>query len=249
MRRTTAPLKCDPCFIFNSDPVCQFLAVCADFAAAAAHIWAACGYAYRWRRALSQAQRQGRARDCAPRQGWVCGTLWPDLPGKFHYLRFATLHRPRSFSVFHVLRLAKAPLRGHHAAALSSLRASLQGDIVFEVDHEDVYKKEFQVFAKLIQGPIGTFVEVKVFKNGDPNNVCTYPVIPCALLAPTVTARSLPVSVPGVGVHRGLAQVREVLLERTLNPEDTQRAQPSSADSQISQPHLAMGCVPLARAV
>ncbi|EKX47485.1 hypothetical protein GUITHDRAFT_137635 [Guillardia theta CCMP2712] len=44
------------------------------------------------------------------------------------------------------------------------------GDVVFEVDNHDVYKKPFQVFVQHIQGPVGTFVEVKVFKNGDPNN-------------------------------------------------------------------------------
>ena len=89
--------------------------------------------------------------------------------------------KPNERQELEIVRLAK----GGSAERSGQI---LPGDIVFEVDGDDVYKKEFNVFAKLIQGPVGTFVEVKVFKQGDYSRVST------------------------------------VVLERTLNPEDSRPA-------------------------
>ncbi len=86
----------------------------------------------------------------------------------------------------------------------------LPGDIVFEVDGEDVYKKDFNVFAKLIQGPVGTFVEVKVFKQGD------------------------------------YSRINQVVLERTLNPEDSR---PPPAGSPQQQSAVSRGPEPPRQAV
>ena len=44
------------------------------------------------------------------------------------------------------------------------------GDIVVAVDDNDVYKKEFSVCVKLIQGEVGTSVKITVWKQGNPNN-------------------------------------------------------------------------------
>lgn len=89
--------------------------------------------------------------------------------------------KPNEKGELEIVRLA----RGGSAERSGQIQP---GDIVFEVDHHDVYKKPFGVFVQHIQGPVGTNVEVKVYKNGDMNNP------------------------------------RAVRLERTLNPEDTQRS-------------------------
>lgn len=93
--------------------------------------------------------------------------------------------KPNERQELEIVRLAK----GGSAERSGQI---LPGDIVFEVDGEDVYKKDFNVFAKLIQGPIGTFVEVKVFKQGD------------------------------------YSRISQVVLERTLNPEDSRPPQAGS---------------------
>ena len=91
--------------------------------------------------------------------------------------------KPNEKGELEIVRLA----RGGSAERSGQI---LPGDVVFEVDNHDVYKKPFGVFVVHIQGSVGSHVEVKVYKNGDMNNP------------------------------------RAVTLERTLNPEDTARAQP-----------------------
>ena len=71
--------------------------------------------------------------------------------------------KPNEKSELEIVRLA----RGGSAELSGQIQP---GDIVFEVDHHDVYKKPFGVFVQHIQGPVGTNVEVKVYKNGDMNN-------------------------------------------------------------------------------
>jgi len=71
--------------------------------------------------------------------------------------------KPNEKGELEIVRLA----RGGSAERSGQIQP---GDIVFEVDHHDVYKKPFGVFVQHIQGPVGTHVEVKVYKNGDMNN-------------------------------------------------------------------------------
>jgi C-terminal processing protease CtpA/Prc len=71
--------------------------------------------------------------------------------------------KPNEKGELEIVRLA----RGGSAEKSGQIQP---GDIVFEVDHHDVYKKPFGVFVQHIQGPVGTTVEVKVYKNGDMNN-------------------------------------------------------------------------------
>jgi len=71
--------------------------------------------------------------------------------------------KPNDKGELEIVRLA----RGGSAERSGQIQP---GDIVFEVDHHDVYKKPFGVFVQHIQGPVGTNVEVKVYKNGDMNN-------------------------------------------------------------------------------
>jgi len=71
--------------------------------------------------------------------------------------------KPNEKQELEIVRLA----RGGSAESSGQIQP---GDIVFEVDHHDVYKKAFGVFVQHIQGPVGTNVEVKVYKNGDMNN-------------------------------------------------------------------------------
>ena len=71
--------------------------------------------------------------------------------------------KPNEKNELEIVRLA----RGGSAEKSGQIQP---GDIVFEVDHNDVYKKPFGVFVQHIQGPVGTTVEVKVYKNGDMNN-------------------------------------------------------------------------------
>jgi C-terminal processing protease CtpA/Prc len=106
--------------------------------------------------------------------------------------------KPNERQELEIVRLAK----GGSAERSGQI---LPGDIVFEVDGEDVYKKDFNVFAKLIQGPVGTFVEVKVFKQGD------------------------------------YSRINQVVLERTLNPEDSR---PPPAGSPPQQGAVSRGPEP-----
>ena len=64
--------------------------------------------------------------------------------------------KPNEKSELEIVRLA----RGGSAELSGQIQP---GDIVFEVDHHDVYKKPFGVFVQHIQGPVGTNVEVKVY--------------------------------------------------------------------------------------
>ena len=43
------------------------------------------------------------------------------------------------------------------------------GDVVYEVGGKNVYKKPFDVFLQHTQGTVGTYVQVKVYRNGDVN--------------------------------------------------------------------------------
>lgn len=70
--------------------------------------------------------------------------------------------KPNDKGELEIVRLA----RGGSAERSNAIN---QGDIVMEVDNQDVYKKDFSVFAKLIQGPVGTYVKVKVAKGSDMN--------------------------------------------------------------------------------
>eukprot|EP00286_Rhodomonas_abbreviata_P003473 CAMPEP_0181347502 /NCGR_PEP_ID=MMETSP1101-20121128/33913_1 /TAXON_ID=46948 /ORGANISM="Rhodomonas abbreviata, Strain Caron Lab Isolate" /LENGTH=1140 /DNA_ID=CAMNT_0023459721 /DNA_START=59 /DNA_END=3477 /DNA_ORIENTATION=+ len=68
--------------------------------------------------------------------------------------------KPNDKGELEIVRLA----RGGSAERSGAIE---QGDIVMEVAGQDVYKKDFGVFAKLIQGPVGTYVKVKVAKGND----------------------------------------------------------------------------------
>lgn len=95
-----------------------------------------------------------------------------DILFVWHYFLVLTASFPGGVGLFlkpnekgelEIVRLAK----GGSAERSGQIQP---GDIVFEVDHNDVYKKPFGVFVQHIQGPVGTNVEVKVYKNGDMNN-------------------------------------------------------------------------------
>jgi len=88
------------------------------------------------------------------------GNELPVLPPPVGSL--GVLLKPNDKGELEIVRLA----RGGSAEKSGKIQP---GDIVFEVDHHDVYKKPGVFVQHIIQGPVGTNVEVKVYKNGDYN--------------------------------------------------------------------------------